>query len=236
MDALAAAINLAAGYETIKEFRAAHPAAYSRIARAKAYDVAFAHVRRVRVTQDMYDQGRHCTKCLEHKAIDQFLPVRAGSNRRRSLCRACHNRAGAAWRAANPEKARENVRASAARYPEKVREMARRKRLNNPAASAARDMLKRCLALTGERKSRTTERCLGYSSSDLKRHIEAQFADGMSWDNWGAWHIDHITPVAVLVRSGVTDPAEINALSNLRPLWAKDNLSKVWEARADRSG
>lgn len=55
----------------------------------------------------------------------------------------------------------------------------------------------------------------------------------MSWDNRGEWHIDHIVPVAVMVRDGITDPAIINALTNLQPLWAKDNLAKIWEARAD---
>lgn len=40
------------------------------------------------------------------------------------------------------------------------------------------------------------------------------------------WHVDHIIPVSELVRCGVTDPAKINALENLRPMWAKDNMSK----------
>lgn len=55
----------------------------------------------------------------------------------------------------------------------------------------------------------------------------------MTWENWGEWHIDHIKPVAQFIREGITCPKQINALSNLRPLWAHDNLSKVWEARGD---
>jgi hypothetical protein len=229
------AIAAAKEYETIKQFRNDNPLLYSRIAKAKAYDVAFAHVRRIRVTQDMYAKGRHCTKCLKHKPIEQFIPVRSASARRRAICKTCHSSQAADWREANLEKSRENVRASAARYPEKVRERAKIKRSKNPAASAARDMLKRCLLLTGQRKSRTTEKTLGYSAAQLRDHIASQFVDGMTWDNWGKWHIDHKTPVAVMVRNGVTDPAVINALDNLGPLWAKDNLAKVWEARGDRA-
>lgn len=228
------ALEVAKRFETIKEFRSQHPKLYSRIAKAKAYDVAFAHVRRIRVTQKEYDQGRHCTKCLTHKPIDNFLRVGAGSSRRRSICKTCHNEEGKRWRSENPERAKEIVSNSSKRSPEKVRMRSRQKRIKNPAAFAARDMLKRCLLLTGQRKSRTTESILGYSSKDLKQHISDQFVDGMSWDNWGEWHIDHIEPVACLVRRGVTDPAVINALSNLRPIWAKENLSKIWEARADR--
>ena len=29
---------------------------------------------------------------------------------------------------------------------------------------------------------------------ELRQHIEAQFTEGMSWNNYGKWHIDHIIP------------------------------------------
>ena len=67
---------------------------------------------------------------------------------------------------------------------------------------------------------------LNYNFEQLKKRIEMQFKDGMSWSNHGEWHIDHIIPVSELIRCGVTDPAKINALENLRPMWAKDNISK----------
>ena len=38
-------------------------------------------------------------------------------------------------------------------------------------------------------------------TSQLKEHIEKQFVDGMSWDNWGEWHIDHIKPVSKFDKS-----------------------------------
>lgn len=67
---------------------------------------------------------------------------------------------------------------------------------------------------------------LPYAASDLKAHLESLFEDGMSWDNYGEWHIDHIKSVRAFLSEGVTDPAQINALSNLQPLWAADNISK----------
>jgi hypothetical protein len=53
-------------------------------------------------------------------------------------------------------------------------------------------------------------------------NIEQQFTDDMSWDNKGryGWHIDHIVPL-----SFGTTLEEIH-LTNLRPLWAKDNIVK----------
>jgi len=56
--------------------------------------------------------------------------------------------------------------------------------------------------------------------------MERLFQDGMSWGNHGEWHVDHIIPVSEMVRLGVTCPKKINALSNLRPVWAEDNLRK----------
>lgn len=40
----------------------------------------------------------------------------------------------------------------------------------------------------------------------------------MSWDNYGDWHIDHIKPVSCFDKT--TLPSIVNALENLRPLWA----------------
>lgn len=67
---------------------------------------------------------------------------------------------------------------------------------------------------------------LGYSGYELMAHLERQFDRGMSWDNRGDWHIDHIIPISQYLAEGVTDPAVINRLSNLRPVWAKENLRK----------
>lgn len=66
----------------------------------------------------------------------------------------------------------------------------------------------------------------GYTVKQLKSHIESQFKDGMSWENRSEWHVDHIKPVSLFIKEGVTDPAVINALSNLQPLWATENQSK----------
>jgi len=51
---------------------------------------------------------------------------------------------------------------------------------------------------------------------------------GMGWHNMSEWHIDHIMPLASFNFTGLDDPAvrEAWALSNLRPLWAADNIRK----------
>lgn len=98
-----------------------------------------------------------------------------------------------------------------------------------------RDFVKRVLRSSKSAKKNSTNKYLGYSPNDLINHLESQFTEGMSWSNHGEWHIDHIKPVSVFIREGETDPGVINALSNLQPLWAADNMSKraKWEAEND---
>lgn len=68
----------------------------------------------------------------------------------------------------------------------------------------------------------------GYSVQDFVAHIERQFLKGMSWENYGyrGWHIDHIVPVAAFDMSSDEDVRRCFALTNLRPLWGKQNQSK----------
>jgi hypothetical protein len=69
---------------------------------------------------------------------------------------------------------------------------------------------------------------LGCSIEDLKKHLESQFQPGMTWDNWSkdGWHIDHILPLDSFDLSDHTQLKMVCNYQNLRPLWAKDNLSK----------
>lgn len=86
-----------------------------------------------------------------------------------------------------------------------------------------------CHSLKGTTKGgRSWQEILGYTAKQLRQHLERQFTKGMSWDNYGEWHVDHIVPVAEFRFTSPDDDAfkQCWALSNLRPLWAKDNLSK----------
>jgi hypothetical protein len=87
-----------------------------------------------------------------------------------------------------------------------------------------RRLIKRALKYLGTEKESTTIELLGYSPSQLKETIESKFIGGMSWDNYGEWHIDHIKPISSFDKT--ENPKVINSLDNLQPLWAFDNLSK----------
>ena len=86
-----------------------------------------------------------------------------------------------------------------------------------------------CLkATSGGKQRRRWEALVGYSTDDLKAHLERQFVKGMSWENMGKWHIDHIVPLSSFQFAGPDDPEfrAAWALTNLRPLCASENIKK----------
>ena len=58
-------------------------------------------------------------------------------------------------------------------------------------------------------------------------YLDAKFTDGMSWENHGEWHIDHILPCASFNLLIEDEQRKCFHYTNLQPLWAKDNLSKA---------
>lgn len=96
-------------------------------------------------------------------------------------------------------------------------------KINKLINSAINHMLKR----RNSSKNGSIMQYLKYNITDLKHHIEKQFDDKMSWNNYGSyWHIDHIIPQACLPYALMSDENFIKcwSLNNLRPLEAKLNM------------
>lgn len=72
------------------------------------------------------------------------------------------------------------------------------------------------------------ENIVGYTLQDLMEHLESKFQPGMTWDNYGQWHIDHVIPISYFDYTSYEDESFkiCWSLDNLQPLWAKDNLKK----------
>tara|TARA_R110000796_G_scaffold245046_1_gene368869 strand:- start:66 stop:626 length:561 start_codon:yes stop_codon:yes gene_type:complete len=82
------------------------------------------------------------------------------------------------------------------------------------------------LALKGTVKSKRTMKLLGCTIEELWKHLEKKFIKGMTQENYGKWHVDHIKPCALF---DLTDPKQQEICfhyNNLQPLWATDNLKK----------
>lgn len=69
-------------------------------------------------------------------------------------------------------------------------------------------------------------RNLGCTLDELKTHLAAKFQPGMSWENYGQWHIDHIIPLVSFDLPNEEEAKRACHYTNLQPLWAFDNISK----------
>ena len=105
----------------------------------------------------------------------------------------------------------------------------RERRAENPKyAIAARMSAGIYQALKSNKDGRSWESLVGYTLDDLICHLSRQFTVGMSWENYGEWHIDHVRPVSSF---RFMSPKDIGfkdcwAITNLRPLWSKENMKK----------
>lgn len=136
------------------------------------------------------------------------------------------------WRKDNPNRAKETDKNWKKLNSEKVKRYKKKYRDNNPEKIkkygveynkkiphiiAWRLILTNSLKRLGKTKEGHTIDLLGYSALDLNNHMITLFTEGMSWDNHGEWHIDHIKPVSKFDKETPMDI--VNALTNLQPLW-----------------
>jgi hypothetical protein len=70
----------------------------------------------------------------------------------------------------------------------------------------------------------TNERLFGADRNTVMAHIEKNFKEGMTWENKGLWHIDHVVPLS----SAKTIEQLYNLCNylNLSPEWKEVNMSK----------
>jgi hypothetical protein len=69
---------------------------------------------------------------------------------------------------------------------------------------------------------------LQYSPEELSIHLENQFTEGMTWENYGEWHVDHKLPITVFNFQEIGDNEFMRCwgLDNLQPMWADENIRK----------
>lgn len=181
----------------------------------------------------VFPATKKCSKCMEDKPASAFSKDMYQTSGLQTSCKKCQADLAAKKTAeATPE---ERDRRLASLKRKNHRFAKRQKALEaegvpgvwGRAARAARKALRRVLLATGQTKTGRTEELLGYSTTQLHLRLETNFKPGMTWANSGKeWHVDHTIPISHFLSRGETRPQIINALCNLRPLWASENLAK----------
>lgn len=135
-----------------------------------------------------------------------------------------------AYREANKEQRKDYNKAYYKANKEKIVEsnaIYKKQKLKEDPLFAAKYKLRQLVTHSfrriGKNKPTDTLSLLGCSWQQAKEHFERLFKEGMSWENHGLWHIDHIRPVASFAENELH---LMNHISNLQPLWAEENYSK----------
>lgn len=112
---------------------------------------------------------------------------------------------------------------------EKINQRKRIRLLNKPLERLASSLRRRLRTkLRNQKAGALAHEYLGCTIGELKSYIESLFLEGMNWENYGSkgWHLDHIKPMCMFDLTKKEDLAIVCHYSNLRPLWAKDNLTR----------
>jgi len=114
---------------------------------------------------------------------------------------------------------------------EKIYEKVKERLLTDVGFKIKKNLSRRLnAALKGQDKSNKTTELLGCSVDFFLKHIESQFEEGMSWDNYGntkdSWSLDHIKPCTAFDLQNESEQRECCHYTNLRPMWHIENIKK----------
>lgn len=191
---------------------------------------------------------KKCSVCDKWQVIDgNYSPSKTGKFGVSSICKPCQviktleskaksdpngnkqRKAMQNYRANDPDKYNGHAVEYRNRNKERISERRKERTRADPMyhlTNTMRGLIS--YSLKGRKRDGRLVRLLKYSIKDLKSHLENQFRDGMSWDNYGKWHVDHIRPISSFNYKSMNDDEfhECWALSNLQPLWAQENQRK----------
>lgn len=158
-----------------------------------------------------------CSKCRYQKKVSNFLQVKQSNKRQRIKNKETielkrNSEEGKKY----SQEYRKANKAKAAVYRNKYR--------SNPINRLAHNVRVRVREILSQHKSKKSFELVGCSLENLKQQLESQFQPGMTWQNYGKWHIDHIVPLSS--GNNIQAIEHLCHYTNLQPLWAEQNLKK----------
>ncbi len=169
-----------------------------------------------RISHEIFDNvvGKKCCKCKEWNPLSNYNLCNSHWDKLRVECKNCISE----WRRNNREK-----------INEKFKIYEKKRKLIDPEFKLLKTLRSRLVsALKRQSSSKTnkTVELLGCSVSFLRQYLQDKFKEGMTWENHGSWHIDHIIPCASFNLLDTDEQKKCFHYTNLQPLWGYDNLSK----------
>jgi len=169
-----------------------------------------------RVIHEIIDDiiGKKCCSCKEWQPLINYNFAKNHWDELRNDCKECLS----SWRKDN----RKTIQFGNTRYEKK-------RKLIDPIfklVKTLRSRLNSALNRRNIKKGFSTMELTGCELPFLKGYLEAKFVEGMTWENHGSWHLDHIKPCCSFDLTTEEEQKRCFHYTNLQPLWAGDNLSK----------
>lgn len=180
---------------------------------------------------------KKCTKCQKEKTPGEFTKHKLTKDGLQSQCKECKRE----WSLQNKEKVKEYINNNKEKkkkydkdYNQKNKNFLNEKRKikkrnnslfrfkNNIRINIGNSFKRACNGIF-KKKSKSIE-ILGCDFSFFIEHITSQFKEGMTLENYGEWHLDHIIPISSAQTE--EDIVKLCHYSNYQPLWAEDNFKK----------
>jgi hypothetical protein len=193
-------------------------------------------------------ETKKCSQCKNVKSIDDFNFVSGSRTIRRPECRFCARERCKKYYRLHKEKIDKQNKEYAAMHKKETKQykhdyyQENKEDINQQFIERKHDDINFRIAcnlrnrlysaLKNNRKEGSAVNDLGCSIEFFKIYLELKFypnpetGEQMTWENYGAWHIDHIIPLTLF---NLTDGEQLKMAvyyTNLQPLWALDNLKK----------
>lgn len=158
--------------------------------------------------------GKKCCTCQEWKPLEKYNKSKSQWDKLRNDCKDCLVK----YRKKNRRKIQDNMN----KYEKKRKKEDPEFKLIKTLRSRLGNAMKR----KNTEKSKSTLELTGCNLSFLKGYLESKFEEGMTWENHGKWHVDHIKPCCSFDFSKEEEQKKCFHYTNLQPLWAEENLVK----------
>lgn len=192
------------------------------------------------------DGYKRCHSCKEIKLTDEFFKHSGHNDGLSSQCKNCKSEIDKQYRLKNKAKIKISQHNYYEKNKEEIKTGVRAYRKANRDKCSAREQrykkermlvdinyklksyLRRRIvsAVKNKQKGGSAIEALGCSIEFFKGYIENLFQSGMTWKNYGKWHLDHIIPLALFDLTNREQLLKACHYTNYQPLWAKDNFSK----------
>ncbi len=174
-----------------------------------------------------------CKKCKIEKPYNEFNKDKYSKDGLRYRCRECTNEEYRTYYYNNIENEiirQTNYQKNNSKQVKEKRNYRHNKKYNNDHLYKMKTLVRNRMKIFLKSKKMNINKkifeIVGCTPDELKKHIESQFKEGMSWENHSlnGWHIDHIIPLNTC--ETLDDVYRLSHYTNLQPLWCNENYKK----------